>query len=301
MGAGHSHGQVRAGHERTLWMALGLTGSFMIAEVIGAFVTGSLALLSDAAHMMTDALALAISLVAIQVGKRAADRKRTFGYARFEILAAAFNALLLFVVAFYILFEAWQRLSAPAEIQSTGMLVIAVLGLVVNLISMRLLASASAESLNVKGAYLEVWSDMLGSIGVIVAALVIMYTGWGWVDSLVAAAIGFWVLPRTWTLLRESMNVLLQGVPDGIDIDQVEQGIRAIDGVTEVHDLHLWALTSGKNVMSTHLVADLGRRSEQQILAEVTELMHERFDISHVTVQVEQAGFHEQGHEEHVH
>jgi cobalt-zinc-cadmium efflux system protein len=282
-------------------MALGLTGSFMIAEVIGAFVTGSLALLSDAAHMMTDALALAISLVAIQVGKRAADRKRTFGYARFEILAAAFNALLLFVVAFYILFEAWQRLSAPAEIQSTGMLVIAVLGLVVNLISMRLLASASAESLNVKGAYLEVWSDMLGSIGVIVAALVIMYTGWGWVDSLVAAAIGFWVLPRTWTLLRESMNVLLQGVPDGIDIDQVEQGIRAIDGVTEVHDLHLWALTSGKNVMSTHLVADLGRRSEQQILAEVTELMHERFDISHVTVQVEQAGFHEQGHEEHVH
>ncbi|MEK1912419.1 MAG: cation diffusion facilitator family transporter [Pseudomonas chlororaphis] len=301
MGAGHSHGQVRAGHERKLWMALGLTGSFMIAEVIGAFVTGSLALLSDAAHMMTDALALAISLVAIQVGKRAADRKRTFGYARFEILAAAFNALLLFVVAFYILFEAWQRLSAPAEIQSTGMLVIAVLGLVVNLVSMRLLASASAESLNVKGAYLEVWSDMLGSIGVIVAALVIMYTGWGWVDSLVAAAIGFWVLPRTWTLLRESMNVLLQGVPDGIDIDQVEQGIRAIDGVTEVHDLHLWALTSGKNVMSTHLVADLGRRSEQQILAEVTELMHERFDISHVTVQVEQAGFHEQGHEEHVH
>ncbi|WP_458378663.1 cation diffusion facilitator family transporter [Pseudomonas chlororaphis] len=301
MGAGHSHGQVRAGHERTLWMALGLTGSFMIAEVIGAFITGSLALLSDAAHMMTDALALAISLVAIQVGKRAADRKRTFGYARFEILAAAFNAILLFVVAFYILFEAWQRLSAPAEIQSTGMLVIAVLGLIVNLISMRLLASASAESLNVKGAYLEVWSDMLGSIGVIVAALVIMYTGWGWVDSLVAAAIGFWVLPRTWTLLRESMNVLLQGVPDGINIDEVEQGIRAIDGVTEVHDLHLWALTSGKNVMSTHLVADLGRRSEQQILAEVTELMHERFDISHVTVQVEQAGFHEQGHEEHVH
>ncbi|AZD69409.1 cobalt-zinc-cadmium efflux system protein [Pseudomonas chlororaphis] len=301
MGTGHSHGQVRAGHERTLWMALGLTGSFMIAEVIGAFITGSLALLSDAAHMMTDALALAISLVAIQVGKRAADRKRTFGYARFEILAAAFNAILLFVVAFYILFEAWQRLSAPAEIQSTGMLVIAVLGLIVNLISMRLLASASAESLNVKGAYLEVWSDMLGSIGVIVAALVIMYTGWGWVDSLVAAAIGFWVLPRTWMLLRESMNVLLQGVPDGITIDEVEQGIRAIDGVTEVHDLHLWALTSGKNVMSTHLVADLERRSEQQILAEVTELMHERFDISHVTVQVEQAGFHEQGHEEHVH
>ncbi|BCQ64828.1 hypothetical protein PBOI14_65780 [Pseudomonas sp. Boi14] len=150
MGAGHSHGQVRAGHERKLWMALGLTGSFMLAEVIGAFVTGSLALLSDAAHMLTDTLALAISLVAIQVAKRPADRKRTFGYARFEILAAAFNALLLFVVAFYILFEAWQRLQTPAEIQSTGMLVIAVLGLIVNLISMGLLASGSSQSLNVK-------------------------------------------------------------------------------------------------------------------------------------------------------
>ncbi|NBF12482.1 cation diffusion facilitator family transporter [Pseudomonas sp. Fl4BN1] len=294
MGAGHSHGQVRAGHERKLWMALGLTGSFMIAEVIGAFVTGSLALLSDAAHMMTDTLALAISLVAIQIAKRPADRKRTFGYARFEILAAAFNALLLFVVAFYILFEAWQRLQAPAEIQSTGMLVIALLGLIVNLISMGLLASGSSESLNVKGAYLEVWSDMLGSVGVIIAAVVIIYTGWGWVDSVVAAAIGFWVLPRTWTLLKESMNVLLQGVPDGIDIDQVEQGMRQVPGVSEVHDLHIWALTSGKNVLSAHLVAQLEGRDEQAILAQVTELLQEQFDIAHVTLQVEQAGFHQQ-------
>ncbi|MCF5665196.1 cation diffusion facilitator family transporter [Pseudomonas marginalis] len=296
MSAGHNHAKVRAGHERLLWLALGLTGSFMVAEVIGAFITGSLALLSDAAHMMTDALALGISLVAIHVAKRAADRKRTFGYARFEILAAAFNALLLFVVAFYILYEAYQRLQAPAEIQSTGMLVIAVLGLIVNLISMRLLSAASGESLNVKGAYLEVWSDMLGSIGVIIAALVILYTGWGWVDSLVAAAIGFWVLPRTWTLLKESMNVLLQGVPDGIDIEQVEQAIRGVRGVKDVHDLHIWALTSGKNVLSTHLVADSALGTEQQILVQVTELLHEKFDISHATIQVEGAGF---AHDEH--
>lgn len=294
MSAGHSHATVRAGHERKLWMALGLTGSFMIAEVIGAFVTGSLALLSDAAHMMTDALALAISLVAIQVAKRAADRKRTFGYARFEILAAAFNALLLFGVAFYILYEAYLRLQAPAEIQSTGMLVIAVLGLIVNLISMRLLSAASGESLNVKGAYLEVWSDMLGSIGVIIAAVLIMLTGWGWVDSVVAAAIGFWVVPRTWTLLKASMNVLLQGVPDGIDIDAVEQAIHAVPGVREVHDLHIWALTSGKNVLSTHLVVDPAPGSEQQVLAQVTELLHEQFDISHVTIQIEGAGFHQE-------
>lgn len=294
MSAGHSHATVRAGHERKLWMALGLTGSFMIAEVIGAFVTGSLALLSDAAHMMTDTLALAISLVAIQVAKRAADRKRTFGYARFEILAAAFNALLLFGVAFYILYEAYLRLQAPAEIQSTGMLVIAVLGLIVNLISMRLLSAASGESLNVKGAYLEVWSDMLGSIGVIIAAVLIMFTGWGWVDSVVAAAIGFWVVPRTWTLLKASMNVLLQGVPDGIDIDAVEQAIHAVPGVRKVHDLHIWALTSGKNVLSTHLVVDPAQGSEQQVLAQVTELLHEQFDISHVTIQIEGAGFHQE-------
>ena len=294
MSAGHSHATVRAGHERKLWMALGLTGSFMIAEVIGAFVTGSLALLSDAAHMMTDTLALAISLVAIQVAKRAADRKRTFGYARFEILAAAFNALLLFGVAFYILYEAYLRLQAPAEIQSTGMLVIAVLGLIGNLISMRLLSAASGESLNVKGAYLEVWSDMLGSIGVIIAAVLIMLTGWGWVDSVVAAAIGFWVVPRTWTLLKASMNVLLQGVPDGIDIDAVEQAIHAVPGVREVHDLHIWALTSGKNVLSTHLVVDPAQGSEQQVLAQVTELLHEQFDISHVTIQIEGAGFHQE-------
>ncbi|MFL1554770.1 cation diffusion facilitator family transporter [Pseudomonas sp. O11] len=298
MSAGHNHAQVRAGHERKLWMAFGLTGSFMIAEVIGAFVTGSLALLSDAAHMMTDTLAMAISLVAIQMAKRAADRKRTFGYARFEILAASFNALLLFAVAFYILYEAYQRLQAPPEIQSTGMLVIAVLGLIINLISMRLLSAGSGESLNVKGAYLEVWSDMLGSIGVIIAALVIMLTGWGWVDSLVAAGIGFWVLPRTWILLKESMNVLLQGVPDGIDIDQVEQGIRNVPGVKDVHDLHIWALTSGKNVLSAHLVADSALGTEQQILTLVTELLHEQFDISHVTLQVEGEGFEHDEHDD---
>ncbi|MDY7530887.1 cation diffusion facilitator family transporter [Pseudomonas sp. Bout1] len=298
MSAGHSHAQVRAGHERLLWIALALTGSFMIAEVIAAFITASLALLSDAAHMMTDALALGISLVAIQVAKRAADRKRTFGYARFEILAAAFNALLLFAVAFYILYEAYQRLQAPAQVQPTGMLVIAVLGLVVNLISMRLLSAASGESLNVKGAYLEVWSDMLGSIGVIIAALVIIYTGWAWVDSVVAAAIGFWVLPRTWTLLKESMNVLLQGVPHGMDIDKVEQALRGVPGVKDVHDLHIWALTSGKNVLSTHLVADSAQGTEQQILSQVTQLLHEQFDISHATIQVEGDGFQHDEHDE---
>jgi cobalt-zinc-cadmium efflux system protein len=296
MSSGHSHGQVRAGHEKKLLMALGLTTGFMIAEIIGAWITGSLALLSDAAHMFTDSAALAISLMALQIAKRPADRNRTFGYARFEILASAFNAMLLFFVAIYILYEAYQRLVSPAPIQSTGMLAIAILGLVVNLISMRLLGAASGESLNVKGAYLEVWSDMLGSIGVIVAALVIHFTGWAWVDSLVAAGIGLWVLPRTWTLLRESMNVLLEGVPNGIDLEEVERTIVAVEGVEAIHDLHVWSVTSGKNVMSVHLVIAAASLTGQDILARVTASVSEKFEIGHCTIQLEHDGFHDQEH-----
>ncbi len=293
MGAEHSHGKVRAGHEKTLWIALALTTTFLVVEIIGAFVTNSLALLSDAAHMFTDAAALAIALAAIQIGKRIADRKRTFGYYRFEILAAAFNAILLLFVAIYILYEAYQRLRTPAEIQSMGMLVIAVAGLCINLISMRLLRAGSEESLNMKGAYLEVWSDMLGSIGVIAAALIIRFTGWNWVDSLVAAAIGLWVLPRTWILLKESINILLQGVPKGIDLEVIEPALRGIDGVNEIHDLHVWSLTSGKNVLSVHVVADLSRRTDQEILAEVDRLVR-GFEITHTTIQIEADGFHAQ-------
>lgn len=291
MDRGHSHSPIRTGGEKTLWIALALTTSFLIIEVIGAFVTASLALLSDAAHMFTDAAALAISLAAMQIGKRIADRNRTFGYYRFEILAAAFNAILLFLVAVYILYEAYQRLRTPAEIQSMGMLVVAVAGLCINLISMRLLRVGSEKSLNVKGAYLEVWSDMLGSIGVIAAALVIRYTGWLWVDSAVAGAIGLWVLPRTWSLLKESINILLQGVPKGIDLEVVESALRKIEGVDEIHDLHVWSLTSGKNVLSVHVVIDSAGRKEQEILAEVDRVVR-GFEIAHTTIQVEADGFH---------
>ncbi len=293
MGAGHSHGEVRAGHEKPLWIALALTTTFLIAEVIGAFITGSLALLSDAAHMFTDAAALAVSLAAIQIGRRAADRKRTFGYYRFEILAAAFNATLLFLVAMYILYEAYRRLQAPEEIQSLGMLVIATLGLVINLASMRLLRAGSEESLNVEGAYLEVWSDMLGSVGVIAAAVIIRFTGWNWVDSAVAVGIGLWVLPRTWTLLKKSVNILLQGVPENVDIEALEAAILGVDGVKQVHDLHVWALTSGRNVLSAHVVVDPSGRQEQEILADVDRVVR-GFHIPHTTIQVEADGFHAQ-------
>ena len=201
MSGGHSHAIPATGNERALWMALGLTSTFLIAEVIAGVVFQSLALLADAAHMFTDAAALAIAVAAVRIARRPADAKRTYGYHRFEILAAALNAVLLFGVALYILYEAYRRFNAPAEVQPLGMLVVATLGLAVNLLSMRFLQSGKDTSLNVKGAYLEVWADMLGSIGVIVAALVIRFTGWAWVDTLVAVGIGLWVLPRTWVLL----------------------------------------------------------------------------------------------------
>jgi len=288
MGAGHSHAKPEGGNERRLWYVLGLTASFLVAEVVAALITNSLALLSDAAHMFTDVAALAIALIAIRVGKRAADRKRTFGYQRFEILAATYNASVLFIVAFYIIYEAVKRLTDPIPIPTSAMLVVAVLGLVVNLIGMRLLRSGSDSNLNVKGAYLEVWSDMLGSIGVLIAAGLIRWTGWMWIDSVVAVGIGVWVLPRTWTLLKESINVLLQGVPRNVDIDQLESALFKVPGVTAIHDLHVWSLTSGKDVLSVHVVFDSSKRTEQELLPDV-ETVARGLGIHHSTVQIEAA------------
>ena len=286
MGSNHQHTSSAPNNEKALWLAFGLTFGFLVAEVVAGVLTRSLALISDAAHMFTDAAALAIALAAIRVARRPADLKRSFGYHRFEILAAAFNALLLFGVAIYILVEAWQRFKQPAAVESTGMLVVATLGMVVNLISMRLLAGGKDASLNIKGAYLEVWSDLLGSIGVIVAAVVIRYTGWSWVDSLVAVAIGLWVLPRTWVLLKESLNILLEGVPDGIDAQAVSQAIQGVPGVTGLHDLHIWALTSGKASLSAHVVHEAAM-APQELIAILRALLHDRFSIEHVTLQCE--------------
>jgi cobalt-zinc-cadmium efflux system protein len=280
----HSHAAGVGGNEKALRWALLLTSVYLVAEVIGGLVSGSLALLSDAAHMFTDTVALAISLATIWIGKRPADKRRTFGYYRFEILAAVLNAVLLFFVAMY---EAYRRIAAPAEIQSTMMLLVASGGLVVNLIGMRLLAAGKDKSLNVKGAYLEVWADMLGSIGVIVGALVIRFTGWAWVDSVIAVAIGLWVLPRTWRLLRESLNVLLEGVPDDVDLPAVEGALLGSAGVASLHDLHVWALSSGKVSLSVHVVCTPEVGDMAPLMLQLRVLLAEKFDIHHSTVQVE--------------
>lgn len=287
MSGGHDHGTGEIRHEKPLWWAFGLTATFLVAEVVGGLVTNSLALLSDAAHMGTDVIALAISLFSVRLSRRPPDAKRSYGYARMEALGAMINGGLLFVVAIYILWEAIGRFRQPPEVASTGMLVIAVLGLVVNLISMRLLRAGSGESLNVKGAYLEVWADMLGSIGVIAGAIVIKLTGWTPVDPIVAVLIGLWVLPRTWMLLRQAGNVLMQGVPEGLSLDEIRKTLLAQPGVASLHDLHAWALGSREPVLSAHVVIDM-EASPDRIRAALVEMLETRFGIEHSTLQIEQ-------------
>lgn len=281
-----AHNHAAGANSRMLGIALGLTTTFLIAELIGSFLFNSLALLSDAAHMFTDSAALAIALAAIKIGQKPADDARTFGYRRFEILAAAFNALLLFAVAGYVLWEGISRFLEPSEVQSTGMLIVAAIGLGVNLIAMRLLSAGKENSLNMKGAYLEVWADMLGSLGVIAGAVVIMLTGWQWVDPLVAIGIGLWVLPRTWILLRDTTHILLEGVPRGIDLAELRAAVAATPGVTGVHDLHVWSMTSDDRSLSMHI--EIGPEEYfEAIRTTVAATLLQRFGIDHATIQVE--------------
>lgn len=281
---GHDH--TAGAGARQITIALVLTSAFLIAEVIGGFVFNSLALLSDATHMFTDVVALAIALAAIRIGQKPADDRRTFGYRRFEVLAAAFNAVLLFGVAFYVLYEGIKRFTDPEPVQSIGMLLVASAGLVVNLISMRILSGGKDRSVNVKGAYLEVWADMLGSVGVIGAALAMMLTGWRWIDPVVAIGIGFWVLPRTWVLLRNTLHVLLEGAPRGTDVAKVRAALSAIDGVTGVHDLHVWITGADEPSATAHIV--IGEDNDpDSVRTEIRKLLEEQFGVHHSTIQIE--------------
>ena len=286
MAEGHEHvSEIK--YEKPLWWAFGLTSVFLIAEVIGGLITNSLALLSDAAHMGTDVIALAISLFAVRMSRKPPDAKRTYGFARMEAIGALVNGGMLFLVAGYILWEAVGRFRQPPDVASTGMLVIAALGLVVNLISMRLLKAGSGDSLNVKGAYLEVWADMLGSVGVIGGAIIIMMTGWTLADPIIAVLIGLWVLPRTWTLLRAAGGVLMQSVPAGMDLDKVRDMMLAHPGVAKVHDLHVWALGSKEPVLTAHIILDDETQQPDVVRQSLATALTAAFDIEHVTLQVD--------------
>jgi cobalt-zinc-cadmium efflux system protein len=285
----HSHGHNRAGarHVGPLRMAFALIVGFLVVQLVVGLATGSLALLSDAGHMATDALGLGMALAAIGVASRpdTADH-RTFGLYRIEILAALANAALLFGVAGYVLVEAVRRLDDPPEVASAPVFVVGVVGLAVNIVAFLLLRRGATESLNVRGAYLEVVADALGSLGVIVAAAIMWVTNWAWVDPVVGAGIGLFILPRAWALGRQSLRVLVQAAPPGIDLDQVRTELTGVTGVVDVHDLHVWTLTSEMDVLTAHLSVADGSQT-QAVLDRARSMLTEQFGLSHATLQVE--------------
>lgn len=288
MTAPHTH-VPRAGrrHLRPLAIAFVLVVVFMAVEVVAGFITGSLALLSDAGHMATDALGLGMALAAIVTAERTSTGNgRTYGLYRLEILAALANAVLLLLVASYVLYEALRRFQEPPDVAATGMLVVAVGGLLVNLVGWRLLRRGAEESLNVRGAYLEVLADLAGSVGVIAAALITIFTGWPYADPLFAALIGVFILPRAWGLGRQAVRVLVQAAPVKLDVDQIHAELNSITGVIDVHDLHIWTLTSEMEVATVHLMTT-SSTDPHEVLDQARDTLRDRYGIDHATLQVE--------------
>jgi cobalt-zinc-cadmium efflux system protein len=273
-------------HKHRLWAVFALSTTFMVIQVVAGWWTGSLALLADAAHLFVDAAGVGLSLLAVWFAERPATPEKTYGYYRVEILAALLNGVILCVVALVILFEAWERLRVPHEVLAGPVVIVAVAALGVNLLAARLLHAGAGESLNVRSAYLEVLGDALSSVAVIVAAGVILLTGWTAADALASAAIGLLILPRTVSLLRQAVNVLLEGVPPHLDLGEIETALLAATGVRRVHDLHVWTLTSGREAMSAHVVVEPGTPADR-ILEELHVILHARFGIDHTTLQIE--------------
>jgi cobalt-zinc-cadmium efflux system protein len=294
MGAGHDHGtqvlNASAKHRTRLWWAAGLLAAFMVVETAAAMLTGSLALLSDAGHMFTDVLGIAMALAAITAAGRAAtDSHRTFGLYRLEVLAALANALLLTGVAVVVVVQAVRRFTDPPDVPAGWMLAVAVGGLIVNLVAFGLLRDGAKESINVRGAYLEVVGDLLGSVGVIIAAVIIGWTGWQYADPIVAVLVALMILPRTFALGRSAVRILVQAAPEHLDITLVRARLAAVPGVCDVHDLHVWTLTSGMDVASAHLSLDPSAELGE-VLTSAREALHDDFDIDHATLQVEPVG-----------
>ena len=267
-------------------MVLALSASFMVVQVVVGWWTNSLALLADAAHLFVDAAGVGLSLLAVWFAERPATAEKTYGYYRVEILAALVNGVVLCVLAIAILVEAWDRLRVHHEVSAGPVLLVAVAALGVNLLAAWLLHAGAGESLNVRGAYLEVLGDALSSAAVIVAATVILVTGWTAADALASAAIGLLILPRTFALLKQAVNVLLEGVPAHLALAEIETALRGVSGVKRVHDLHVWTLTSGREAMSVHVEVEPGTPPDR-ILDELHVVLHARFGIDHTTIQVE--------------
>lgn len=292
---GHEHAHVPAGsagarHRRPLAIALGLTTVYLVVEVAVGVAVGSLALISDAGHMLTDTAGLAMALAAITFAQGGGDHQRTFGRYRLEALASLANAVLLFAVAIYVLVEAVGRFQNPVDVPGVGLMAVAAVGLVVNVASFMLLRRGAGESLNVRGAFLEVTADMIGSAGVLAAGAIMVATGWQYADPIVGVAIGLFVLPRAFRLGRDAVHILLEGVPREITLADVHATLSGIDGVEDVHDLHVWSLTSGMNLASAHMVL-AARADHLAVLTRAKAELLEAFALAHTTLQLEPVGF----------
>jgi cobalt-zinc-cadmium efflux system protein len=299
----HAHGLTATGrHRRRLLAVLSITVAVVLVQVVGAALSGSLALLADAGHMLSDAAGVFIALLAAWIAARPASDLRTYGYQRAEVLAALANALVLVVISVVIFTEAIRRIGAAPEVQTDIMLFAAVLGAAANLVSLLILRGAQKESLNVRGAYLEVLGDLLGSFAVIAAAVVIMLTGYFAADTIASVIISLMILPRAWHLLRDVVDVLLEAAPKGVEVQMIREHILSVAGVVAVHDIHIWTITSGVPVFSAHVVVEdavLSARGADQVLDKLAICLGSHFDTEHCTFQLEPASHSE--HESHQH
>jgi cobalt-zinc-cadmium efflux system protein len=293
-GPGHTHDAPRAsraalarqGGRRALMSALVLTLGYMVVEIVGGIATNSLALISDAGHMFTDAIALGLGLFGVWIADQPATQHKTYGYHRAEIIVALVNGLVLWLVVLWVFWEAWQRMGAPPDVNGTGALGVATVGLAVNLVAAWLLSGAASHNLSVRGALLHVLSDLIGSIGVIASSLMILVTGWNAADAVASVIIALLILVSSFGLVREAVDVLMEAVPRHIDLDDLRRTLEDVPGASEVHDLHVWSLTTGHCALSAHAVVEEGVVSDS-VLAEMAERLAERFDIHHVTIQLE--------------
>jgi cobalt-zinc-cadmium efflux system protein len=286
----HHHSHAREASQRTLIVVLALTFGYMLAEAIGGYVANSLALLSDAGHMLTDVAALALSLFALRFAARPATPQKTYGFYRLEILAALANGVTLIVLSLLICFEAYQRLRAPEQVRGWTLIWISSGGLIVNLISAWLLSRGHKENLNVRGAFLHVMGDLFGSVAAIGAGVLILWRGWTWADPLFGVVISLLIIYSAWRLVADSVNVLLEGAPSHINAAAVEQAMRTVTGVRAVHDLHIWTITSDRHALTAHVVVNDASES-YRVLRELRELLAGQFGLAHSTIQIEDPTF----------
>ncbi len=286
----HEHNHTHGANKKTLMISFIIITGYMIIEAIGGILTNSLALLADAGHMLSDSISLGVGLLAFILGEKAADYSKTYGYKRFEILAAVFNGVTLVLIAIYIFYEAYQRFTDPPEVASTGMLIIATIGLLVNILVAWILMRGgdTKENLNIRAAFLHVIGDLLGSVGAIIAALMILFFNWGWADPFASVIVAVLVLISGWHVTKDAVHVLMEGTPKNVEIDAVIKTIESIPGVNNMHDLHVWSITSGQNALSCHVVVDgtISIQESQEILRTIEDELEDE-NIGHATIQME--------------